>query len=171
MLTYYIENRRQDIISSNQPHCVSHLGLKKVLRLFWSKKGLKTAIFQILKTIQGQDCFGQDQDLKKMVLRPRPLLRTTSLIRAHLSLTLLLMEKVFQSLLLKKLTWSRIEPAVTNMPFLHWNPLHCLNYQKWKYKPCMVNKVTWPVMVQSYFLSSKTAKNLNCFCSNKHFLC
>jgi len=48
---------------------------KKVLRFF----GLKTAIFQILKTVQDQDRLGQDQDLKKMVLRP--VLRTTSLVQ------------------------------------------------------------------------------------------
>jgi len=46
--------------------------------------GLKIAIFQILKTVQGQDqdrfSQDQDQDLKKMVLRPRPVLRTTSLV-------------------------------------------------------------------------------------------
>jgi len=49
--------------------------------------GLKATIFQILKTVQGQDQdqdrFGQDQDLIKMVLspvlRPRPVLRATSL--------------------------------------------------------------------------------------------
>jgi len=45
----------------------------RILRSFRSKKvfGLKTAIFQILMTVQGQDQdrFGQDQDLKKMVLR------------------------------------------------------------------------------------------------------
>jgi len=44
------------------------------LRSFRSKKGRKIAIFQILKTVQGQN-----QDLKKMVLRLRPDLRTTSL--------------------------------------------------------------------------------------------
>jgi len=47
-------------------------------------KSLRPAIFQILKTVQGQDQdrFGQDQDqdLKKMVLKPRPVLRTTSLV-------------------------------------------------------------------------------------------
>jgi len=40
-------------------------------------------MFQILKTVQGQDQARFDQDLKKMVLRPvlrpRPVLRTTSL--------------------------------------------------------------------------------------------
>jgi len=29
-----------------------------------------TAIFQIFKTVQEQDRFGQNQNLKKMVLRP-----------------------------------------------------------------------------------------------------
>jgi len=37
-----------------------------------------TAIFQILKTVQGQD-----QDLKKMVLRTRLVLRTTSLVQIY----------------------------------------------------------------------------------------
>jgi len=45
-----------------------------------------TAIFQIHKTVQSQDV-GQDQDLKKIVLRPflrsRPILRTTSLWRTN----------------------------------------------------------------------------------------
>jgi len=40
-------------------------------------------MIQILKIIQGQNQdqnrFGQDKDLKKMVLRPRQVLRTTSL--------------------------------------------------------------------------------------------
>jgi len=44
---------------------------------------LRPQFFQILKTVQGQDQdrFGQnqDQDLKKKVLRTRPILRTTSL--------------------------------------------------------------------------------------------
>jgi len=48
---------------------------------------LRPQFFQILKTVQGQDQdqdqdqdrFGQDQDIKKRVLRPRPVLRTTSL--------------------------------------------------------------------------------------------
>jgi len=56
--------------------------------------GVKTVIFQILKTVQGQeedqdkDRFDQNQDLKKMVLRPavrqRPVLRTTSLLKTFL---------------------------------------------------------------------------------------
>jgi len=37
-------------------------------------------MFQILKTVQDQDRFGQDQDLKKMVLGQRPVLKTTSLL-------------------------------------------------------------------------------------------
>jgi len=39
----------------------------RILRSFRSKKGLKTAIFQILETVQDQDRLGQDQDqdLKK----------------------------------------------------------------------------------------------------------
>jgi len=43
----------------------------------YDRFGLKTAIFQILKTVQDQDQdrFGQDQDLKKMVLRPKLVLK------------------------------------------------------------------------------------------------
>jgi len=41
---------------------------------------LRTQFFKSFKTVQGQD---QDQDFKKMVLRQRPVLRTTSLISGY----------------------------------------------------------------------------------------
>jgi len=66
-------------MASSKNRILKSFRSKKVLKLF----GLKATIFQILKTVQGQDQdqnrFGQDQDLKKMVLRPRPVLKSTSL--------------------------------------------------------------------------------------------